>query len=101
MSQKEKFKCLRCGKCCRLRVKLSKEDIKRIEKKGHTNFIDEDAGNNKCMKMINLYCIFLTVDTGIASCKIYKQRPEICRKYPFFKNKTMTDCPFISKTFKS
>ena len=82
-----------------LRIKLLEEDIKNIESKGYTDFIDKDVENNKFIKMINGFCYFLTLDKGITSCKIYDVRPDGCRKYPFFEDKVM-ECPAVSKTFK-
>ncbi len=73
------FKCIRCGKCCRLRVKPNEEDIKRIKKAGKKNFMNE-----KFIKRVNenRQCKFLKSKKGIARCSIYKNRPEICRKWP-------------------
>ena len=31
MIRKQNFNCIRCGKCCRLLVELSQEDISRIK----------------------------------------------------------------------
>ena len=73
------FKCTRCGKCCRLRVEPNKEDIKRIKKAGKKYFMQ-----GKFLKRINgnKQCKFLISKKGIARCSIYKNRPEICRKWP-------------------
>ncbi len=73
-----KFKCQRCGQCCRLRVKLYPRDIKRLNKAGKTGFMTF-LGN---LKRKNGYCIFLRFKNGKASCSVYKSRPDICRKYP-------------------
>jgi Fe-S-cluster containining protein len=76
---RRKFKCLRCGKCCSLRVDLSEEDIKRIRKAGYKNFFDKKKRLNK----VNGYCIFLTLKKGVTSCKLETSaKPEICKKFP-------------------
>jgi Fe-S-cluster containining protein len=76
-----KFKCLRCGQCCRLRVSLSKEDIERLKKSGHKDFIE----NKNSLKRINGYCKFLEIKNGKARCSVYKSRPEVCRWWPVAK----------------
>jgi len=96
MKQKEKFKCIRCGKCCMLRIKISDKDIGSIEKKSYTDFIDNDIEGKKFIKRINGFCYFLTLDRGIASCKIYSVRPDGCRKYPFFENGVM-ECSAVKQ----
>lgn len=73
------FKCARCGKCCKLKVEPNKEDIKIIKKAGKKDFMQ-----GKFLKRTNKdrRCIFLKYKNGIAKCSIYKNRPEICRKWP-------------------
>ena len=79
---KRKFRCLRCGKCCRLIVTLSKDDIKKLERAGYKNFI---SGRNR-LKKINGNCIFLTLEDGINSCKLHQNaKPEVCRTFPIQK----------------
>jgi len=77
-----KFKCKKCGECC-YSPRLSKKDIKRIEKLGFKKeeFIEKDFRNFSYIKEINGYCMFLKRNKK-ASCKIYKARPTICRLYP-------------------
>ena len=84
---REKFRCLRCGKCCKLRVDLSDEDIKRIKMAGKRDFIE---GKNH-LKRINGFCKFLELKEGKSSCSIYKIRPAICREYPRIKRKILPD----------
>lgn len=83
------FKCKRCGKCCSLRVKPTKEDIKKIKKSGKKgkDFLDgkylkriKSKVKNKNSK--SKQCIFLEFKDGHVGCSIYKNRPEICRKWP-------------------
>jgi Fe-S-cluster containining protein len=76
---RRKFKCIRCGKCCGLRVNLPEEDIRRIKKAGYKDFI---KGKNT-LKKVNGYCIFMTLDNGITSCKLEKSaKPELCKNFP-------------------
>lgn len=82
--KKDKFKCVNCGECCRLRVKLKKSDIKRFEngKIDWIRFVDE----NWKLKMVNGHCIFLKEKNGKKICSVYKFRPSTCRQWPFFSN---------------
>ena len=86
--KRRKFKCLRCGQCCRLRVKLSKEDIKRLEDSGVKDFIE---GKN-WLKRVNGYCKFLEIKNGKAKCMVYDARPKICRVWPVYKFSCDTRC---------
>jgi len=79
---RKELKCLRCGNCCRLRVRLSEEDIEKITKAGYKDFLDK---NGKNLKRINGYCNFLELNNGMTSCKIEKLKPEICKKFPIGK----------------
>ena len=65
MPTKRSFKCKHCGECCKLIVKVSKDDIKRIEKAGHKkeSFLVEDPMEpdsviKDSMKRVNNRCIF-------------------------------------------
>lgn len=84
----KKFTCLNCGNCCKLRVYLSKEDIKRIEKKGYKNFFKRTFFLKRAeLKKINGNCIFIGFKRNnknkiISFCKINKIKPGICAKYP-------------------
>ena len=94
MLSPENFKCDRkCGRCCiETVVLLSKKDICRIKKAGYPekDFMDYEnlgpyKGKPSLKKSRNGWCVFLKKSKdGIFSCGIYKSRPEICRKYPFF-----------------
>ena len=89
---KENFKCDRyCGECCKkLLVEISNKDIKSIEKLGYKkdDFIMEDVFNPKrkfLKKQKNGWCVFLEKEKdGKYTCKIHKDRPKVCRDYPFF-----------------
>lgn len=101
-----RFECRRCGHCCRLHVRLSDADIRRIEK--GTKYRQEDfAEKNKkknYIRRINGYCPFLSISKGRAGCTIYDHRPDICRTYPHFKRYRlkMSDsrCNAFDKRFK-
>ena len=94
------FKCERCGQCCRPIVKVSEEDIKKIEETGmkREDFLDHDPviENSKekdTIKQINGVCMFLESNENRFSCKIHQHRPETCRKYPFITgNEKLEDC---------
>ena len=103
------FKCKRCGKCCGI-VPFSKQEynaIRDIAKKMHISFVKEDMMGKtvyfpkhtykkfievaeiaqKQGRLIDnqtdgLRCPFLAYDEkGLAYCKIYEHRPEICRLF--------------------
>jgi len=82
MSLKSDFKCLRCGKCCRFKVKLSLEDIARIRSKGFDDFFVVEDGNFY-FKRPHGYCIFLKFEDGLFTCKIHDFKPEGCKEFPF------------------
>ena len=84
---RRKFKCLRCGKCCKLRVNLSEKDINKIKKAGYKDFLYNDfLGGKNQLKKINGHCIFMNIDKGITSCKLENSaKPEICRNFPHSK----------------
>jgi Fe-S-cluster containining protein len=78
----KKFICKRCGQCCRS-PRLYKADIERIKKAGYKekDFIYTDNFNNNYIKDKKDWCMFL-IKGKKAKCKIYKERPKICRQYP-------------------
>jgi len=79
--RKAKFRCIKCGLCCRLRVKLNERDITRLKKiKGWENFINK----RNYLKRVNGWCVFLKKRRSNVICSIYKYRPSTCRKWPFF-----------------
>jgi len=96
------FKCDRkCGECCiKLIIKLNNADIKRIKSLGYEEeeFLDVDPflpGPSKhiMLKKINAGCVFLKKNKkGEYSCKIYHERPQVCKDYPFSKEKLVDDC---------
>ena len=92
---RENFRCIRCGNSCRLIVKVSASDLKRISQAPHVkrtkfkmaDYAEPDAFDpatgNHALRHVNGGCVFLGQDGTEATCKIYEDRPEICRLYPF------------------
>ncbi len=78
---KQKFRCIRCGRCCSLKVRLTKDDIKRLKKFSIDKHIILKKGK-PYIRQINGYCPFLNIKGGRASCSCYEDRPEICRTFP-------------------
>jgi Fe-S-cluster containining protein len=76
---RKEHKCIRCGKCCRLRVDLSEEEISKIKKLGYKDFYTK----NNHMKKINGNCVFLKFKNGISFCEIQNTaKPSICKNFP-------------------
>lgn len=74
----EKWKCIHCGKCCsNLDVPVTYEDEKRLKKYGDV-FTKGKIG--LYLKKVRGECIFFRD----GRCKIYSERPEACRRYPFY-----------------
>jgi len=100
MLEKSTFRCDRyCGKCCmKLAIRADKQDISRIKKLGYNekDFLERDLIDETkfiLQKKENGHCIFLKKNKkGMYSCGIHKNRPKICRKYPFFSNKPIKSC---------
>jgi Fe-S-cluster containining protein len=75
--------CTFCGLCCTLTVRLSNEDIKRIEKTGR-----EKKDFAECISYEWLLnpdgdkCTFLNIKNGVGVCSIYQSRPTDCRRFP-------------------
>ena len=100
------FVCHRgCGYCCTNIVVLTKQDIARIKKMGfqEKDFIETDSLGRKRLKRDkyeDAFCHFFAWKKGSkdiggkeAVCTIYKNRPEVCRKYPFFEDAVGECCP--------
>ena len=97
--RKQNFKCIRCGSCCKLSVKLTKGDISSIRSKTKMDFIEYRKGVPYLMRKNN-YCVFLSLDRGVAKCKIYKYRPKICRNFPKIKSLGITAWDHRCHSFK-
>jgi|APSaa5957512622_1039677.scaffolds.fasta_scaffold190477_2 Fe-S-cluster containining protein len=104
------FKCTKCGECCRMVVKLSKEDIQRINKIYQKDFTryDKEIKSN-VLKHNNGKCVFLKKQGDEYVCSIYEHRPEVCKQYPFIDKQKIEDCrpprweywPKINSLFQS
>ena len=74
----ESWKCIHCGKCCsNLDVPVTYEDEKRLKKYGDV-FTRGKIG--LYLRKVGKNCIFYQD----GDCKIYTDRPEACRRYPFY-----------------
>jgi len=95
------FKCIRCGDCCKIYVKISDEDIKQIESVGYklndvAEFDSFDPSSGKyALRLIDGKCIFLKQKNNKYKCEIYDNRPKICRTFPFFE--TTAICRALKK----
>lgn len=93
MLNKNNFKCQRCGECCKAyTVVLHEQDIKKIKQLGYSkdffaikDYNPEYSTTQYVLKRENSKCLFLRFKDNQAYCEIYKNRPRICRIYPFFK----------------
>ncbi|MHA1298842.1 MAG: YkgJ family cysteine cluster protein [Candidatus Helarchaeota archaeon] len=78
--------CLKCGNCCiQTEMPLSNKDIQTITQtiKTKVKFYEEKDGY-LILKNISGNCIFF--DITKKNCKIYENRPQGCRFYPFIYN---------------
>jgi len=89
MLTKTNFKCQQCGDCCKPLVKLSNDDIKRIENADYKreSFLDSDHNSSFVIKRINNRCIFSYYKNNKYWCRIYRIKPKNCMIYPFFEEK--------------
>ena len=73
----------RCGLCCTLLVRLNRENIEEIKKKGFGEdfFVERTSRGESILRRTNGYCRFVQIEEGIATCTIYESRPKICREY--------------------
>lgn len=77
------MRCSHCGLCCaETEMVLSKEDIKRIEKKGFHKkyFMKINKEGYAQLRNYNGYCVFYSLDEHC--CKIYSDKPSGCGVYP-------------------
>jgi len=86
-----------CHACClNTEMMLTNSDVERIESLGFRDFYEEKDGF-LVMKNVNGRCFFLCED---GRCRIYRDRPEGCRTYPFVYDMDMKkvvgdrDCPY-------
>ncbi len=75
------FKCEKCGYCCTATdVHISKQDIIRVGEKADKGFIEPSQTGFRIKGTKNNRCMFLNEEN---ICKIYENRPFVCRQYPF------------------
>ena len=97
--KKQNFQCNRfCGECCKkFAVEVSKSEISRIKGLGYEedDFLEKEffgSGTN-VLKRDKNGCFFLEKGKDESySCKIYENRPETCKDYPFFNSNKIKSC---------
>ncbi len=78
----DKWECIRCGKCCSvLDVPVTIDEEKVISRYGDV-FTRRKIG--VYLKKVGRFCIFY----ANGKCRIYQERPEACRRYPFYFRKS-------------
>lgn len=95
------FKCIRCGKCCRMSVYVTPTDLQRWKNKERWDIISDLVWEIKEGRKVNPLlmikrkeneeCIFLEGNV----CRIYEDRPETCKWFPY--NNLNFDCPGFDK----
>ncbi|MFW6134386.1 MAG: YkgJ family cysteine cluster protein [Elusimicrobiota bacterium] len=86
MYTKTKFKCLKCGNCCRTEgyVFISETEAENIADHIGENYKTFTKKYHRRIRLSGGYdkkCIFLNQDN---KCSIYKVRPKQCRSFPFW-----------------
>jgi Fe-S-cluster containining protein len=77
------MRCSHCGICCtETEMLLSREDIKRLEKKGYNKkfFLRYDKAGYAKLKNRSGYCVFYNLEKH--QCNIYFDKPSGCNVYP-------------------
>ncbi|MET0284002.1 MAG: YkgJ family cysteine cluster protein [Polyangiales bacterium] len=73
--------CLQCGACCFSRldtyVRVSGDDHARLGEAADA--LTAFVGNRCYMRMERGHCAALEVSPGRYACRIYEQRPQVCR----------------------
>lgn len=104
-------KCKNCGNCCAISnpVIVTCEDVQRLAKrfkipyaKALKKYTIPLPGGGRSLKHLSP-CKFL--DSRTKHCKIYEDRPAVCRKYPFFAATPAlvipTECPACLEVYKT
>lgn len=87
---KSRFKCLRCGECCKgeSTVSLTEKEVEEISnflgmvKENFLELYTISKGPHRLeMKVIDGHCVFFEPETKI--CKIHPVKPKICKDWPF------------------
>ncbi len=77
------MRCIRCGVCCQeTDMLLTKQDITRLEKKGHNreSFARFDRNGYFLLRNYQGHCVFYNQKER--RCEVYVSRPSGCRVYP-------------------
>jgi uncharacterized protein len=77
------MRCLNCGVCCQeTQMLLSKDDIKRLVKKGYNKkfFLRYDKKGYAQLRNLKGFCVFY--DTEKKQCVVYNDKPLGCSVYP-------------------
>lgn len=97
--KKQNFQCNRyCGECCKkLVVEVDGSEIKKIKSLGYKeeDFLEKGFFHPEkfTLKRNKDGCVFLKQEKDrLYSCKIYENRPKICKKYPFFNGNAVKSC---------
>jgi len=78
------WKCIRCGQCCReYIVSLSYYEALILALK-HNAPIIKMKNKYYLMPRADGSCPFLTKIGSVAYCRIYYERPTVCKLYPFY-----------------
>ena len=84
-SDKLRFSCTKCGACCRhvgKGIGLREKDLARLgDVVSETKSINEHPVFSKVLSSMEGVCSFLS---DSSDCRIYSQRPLVCRLYPFY-----------------
>ena len=95
--------CTFCGLCCTLTVRLSDQDIRRIESSGRKReeFAVADSDGRPVLKRENGWCTFFRREGKIGICTIYDNRPDNCRDFPGKKLCDLSENPIYKYMNKS
>jgi len=88
------FECRMCGECCWGEgISLSKEEIRRIseflkigEEEFKRRYCKKKKQRYELLTRSSGYCIFLKEDGERKICMIHPVKPDLCKKWPFFKS---------------
>ena len=102
--RRHEFRCLKCGKCCILKVEPTAGDIKRIESAGRRR---RDFMEGRFLKRVKGRCIFLKRQGRHYICSIHEHKPAVCRAWPFtgvfrsrFLFRRTFSCPAMERFFR-
>jgi len=78
------WRCIRCGRCCIVySVPLLKSEVVNLTRK-YGEVVVIRGGKYILKSKPNSECIFLSWINGKAYCRIYFERPLVCRLYPLY-----------------